>query len=906
MSLSPGRALLLAALGYALVATVLFSRSFPADRLLVPMHTERLEPWRSDLSPERSSELAEGEFTSQSDKLLSFRPDDTITRQAFAERRLPLWNPTNAGGVPHLAQGLYGVFYPLHLAAQAVWSPERAYGFLAALHHFLAALFTFLFLRRIGTGTGGAFVAGLAFGFSSYLLMRVHYYQYVESLAWLPLGLYLIERWFERRSVVPLALLSLAAATVLLCGWPQTAVYTLYAWWILAVWRAAELDLRLGRHKLIGAFLLILAAATAVNIFLEPAERAWLYAFGPWAALLLAFSIAGGKGAFLRRLAWIGGALAVGGLIAAIQYLPAAEWNEHANRGGLGAPDQQIALGLKPTFLLDLGLHGLFGAPSFSHLESPFHLARLLAAGDPAVAGRAGNLVEITSYCGLLTVLLAVAGACFGAFRRGFLTLLLLLYGGFALGLTAMVLPLFVGGFFVGADPRRALGVALFSLCCLGGLGLTGLLKGQGRRLLRTLTILLLLAAAAALGVGLLAGDDTLLGPLLARVRELLEAFSVAGQPLPEIPADALTANADALRHALVRFGWIGLLSGGALLLLGSRLRGSVAPLAVAAVLAIDLCLAGWPLSSTQPASGFLSGHPLISHLQQTTGKQGRIYRYTAPDTVSALHVALPPNLAGCYGLLDANCYTVAPPKRWMELAERIDPQWVHDGGVFMQPLTRPEQLSSRVLDLMAVRSIVGFGEPPQQLPTGIELEARFGRSFVLENERALPRLFTVGSIEDASTYGPEKTLNRLLARTFEPRSRVLLEGPELPDDSGYDPEKLPAAILERDDAERIEVRLEGGGSGGILVLLDSWAPGWSATVDGREAPVLVADFAFRGIPFGPGSQRIELIYSPRSVAIGRLLSLFGLILVGGFLLFGLLRRPTGGAEMDASPAPQE
>ncbi len=894
------RNLLLVLLACAACGAAIFGRSFPPGRLFIPLHSERLQPWRAELSPERSAEFARHELTDVTDKLISFRADDEITLAAWRAGRLPLWNPTSAGGVPHLAQGLYGVFYPPH-ALMRWLAPERAYGFLAALHHFLAALCTFLFLRRIGCHPAGACLGGLAFGFSTCLLMRAHYYQYVACFAWLPLGLLLVEVWFERRSLVQLACLALVTATVLLAGWPQTAAYTVFCWIALAVYRAAALDLRASWVKVLGAALVVAAAGTAARPFLDEGERLLVLALAPHVALLLVFLASPGKIAFLGRMLPFGCALAVGLLIASLQYLPAVEWAPWANRGGLGAPELQARLGLRPLFLLDALLPGFFGTPDFSYQHSIYHLTRVLALAPEdllAAPDKLGNLVENTVYFGLLPLFLAALGLLARAARRGFLATVALLFGGFALGIPLFVYPLFFSGFCAGADPRRALGVLVFACCGLAGLGFSAVAQGGLRGAARALALLLFLAAAAALAAGLRAGDSVLIAPLVRNADLVAHQIGAASN----VPAAALAANADLVRACLLRAGAAGALSAAALLLLTARLRPLWRLGPALAVAAADLLLAALPLTGTQPAAGFLGGHPLIEHVRELCGPDGRLARYDGGSDPSPVTVPLPPNVAGAYGLRDAWCYTVSPPRRFLEIAGRIDPSWRLGGSVYIPPLSRPEHLASRALDLLGVRAILGCGEPPAPLPPGITLDGRCGACFVLRNERALPRAFTVAAAEDGRLLDDATRLDRLLAPEFDARATVLFEGGELPDCGEFAAADLPAAGIAAEEPERVVVRLSGGSSAGILVLLDSFAPGWTATVDGAAAPVLVADHAFRAVPFGKGAREIVLEYRPTSVRAGMAASLAGLGLALLGLIAGTLRArrrapvPAGGA----------
>jgi uncharacterized membrane protein len=62
-------------------------------------------------------------------------------------------------------------------------------------------------------------------------------------------------------------------------------------------------------------------------------------------------------------------------------------------------------------------------------------------------------------------------------------------------------------------------------------------------------------------------------------------------------------------------------------------------------------------------------------------------------------------------------------------------------------------------------------------------------------------------------------------------------------------------------------LRIRVSSSGGLLVVEESWAPGWEATVvrDGsrQSAPLLRANLSLLGVPVGPGEVTVELRYRP-------------------------------------------
>jgi uncharacterized membrane protein YfhO len=70
-----------------------------------------------------------------------------------------------------------------------------------------------------------------------------------------------------------------------------------------------------------------------------------------------------------------------------------------------------------------------------------------------------------------------------------------------------------------------------------------------------------------------------------------------------------------------------------------------------------------------------------------------------------------------------------------------------------------------------------------------------------------------------------------------------------------------------------------------MVVLSETYAPGWRASVDGRDAPVYEAYGALRGVAAPGGRHRIEMRYRPPEVFWGAGLTAAG---IAGALLMGL------------------
>jgi hypothetical protein len=91
-----------------------------------------------------------------------------------------------------------------------------------------------------------------------------------------------------------------------------------------------------------------------------------------------------------------------------------------------------------------------------------------------------------------------------------------------------------------------------------------------------------------------------------------------------------------------------------------------------------------------------------------------------------------------------------------------------------------------------------------------------------------------------------------------------------------------PARVVKA-TGHRIDVRAAGPG---LLVVAESWDPGWSARVDGQSARLLRVNHAQIGLPLPEGTHRVSLSHRPRGFAAG----VAALVAGVGVLAVGLAR----------------
>ena len=110
-------------------------------------------------------------------------------------------------------------------------------------------------------------------------------------------------------------------------------------------------------------------------------------------------------------------------------------------------------------------------------------------------------------------------------------------------------------------------------------------------------------------------------------------------------------------------------------------------------------------------------------------------------------------------------------------------------------------------------------------------------------------------------------------------------------------PKRLPAASqstgraqVARSEKNRVVCRVNAD-SAGYLVLLDSYYPGWKATVDGRKAKILRANFAFRAVSVPGGDHTVEFRFVPWTFYCGMAVTLSTILGTGAFCTWTWIRR---------------
>jgi hypothetical protein len=721
---------------------------------------------------------------------------------------------------------------------------------------------------------------------------------------------------------VAVALLLLPVATAI------GALYLLYVFVLGAGMYWLGSDLGLGRPaRLLAAFTMAWGGFVAAHIY-----AGHLFELGAICPLPIAFLLL--RRAIRReRLVdalWCGGVLGLMVLAAGIQFLPfaliplpaLALWHAtlRLRKGGRAAlPLGLLALAgvvgltVSAVYLLPFGEilgytlraasvpYGVAAAQSL-----PWGGLTMLVAPD-ALGNAAANTYwpadrhqpyfhEIYAYAGLLPLLLApvAVGRCRAARPYGALALAALLV---MLGGNTPLYRLFYDLHLPGSDlfrvPARAGYVLDFALAVLAGYGLEALLAPMANAKAESVEVHLPEGGHPRPPTLWLADEDsraptpTLRSPraLVAVRSPLLRALGpstvaalcmvvgllvvAAGALAVPSAGRALALNA-ALRLALVLAAAVGI----CLLVRRDRRLAILLP-----VLAMcDLYTANAALFRPNDPAGYFTGIAAARALPPP----GSGYRFWARDN------AIPPGLS----MITRSSLDVQDPA---PLAEADYWRLSHPGEVERAGGNNVVTGRDRILDyvpfflrLFGVRTILSDTplhdaalRPAGQIvsrrwiaPGGAYWNVAWltATSYVYDNPAALPASF----VASRAVHLPDATAALSTMQRVDLRQVVVLSG---------EPDKVPGIVLPiwrwwagwvaGAPENRRDVAVDGGRSGGYLVVDDGWFPDWRATVDGRETPVWRADYLLRAIWLPPGRHRVQMVYTPLSYLLGAAITLF-------------------------------
>lgn len=276
---------------------------------------------------------------------------------------------------------------------------------------------------------------------------------------------------------------------------------------------------------------------------------------------------------------------------------------------------------------------------------------------------------------------------------------------------------------------------------------------------------------------------------------------------------------------------------------------------ALTLLLAVDLLYAARGLHPTAPRSWIFPETRVTSYLKGLD----------EPPRVAALTAGINPGLLAQCGIEQLWGYDGIYPQRSIEFLGRLGIPTA-EAALAMEPvcglthyLHDPEQPARMPFD------------DPQRFRLVLEADGLE----VYENLRAFPRAFLVNHVEIIENR--DEMFEIMADPAFEPAKTCLLEKPlPGPFPGGRGAPEGKADVLKRSNNEEVvEVSAE---QDSILVLTDTYYPGWYAWIDGIPAEVFPAYAMFRAVRVPEGGHTIVFRFQPWSFRIGVTLSAVTLV----------------------------
>jgi hypothetical protein len=710
----------------------------------------------------------------------------TFQRDFLAEslerREAPLWCPYTFGGRPFYADPQTMVFYPGTLT-WLLLPKMTAFTVDVIVHYFLAALFTFLFVRSLNVRPAFALLAGILFAFSGFNLHHITagHINFHAAVAWIPLVFWCVERAAGERRV----------------------------FWL---WGGGALGLQFLAGSIPVSWMTFLFAG------LYGAVRGCV-PFQPRRAM----AVAGGLAVLF--------ALAIG--IAAVQLLPTMEFASLGVRPP-SSYEYSTYQDLPPRNLVNLVFpQGKIDGPELEDHE------KLIPEG------------EFNGYIGILGLGLGLAG----------LTLLRRAPVPALLAMALLALPLMLGDatplfrLFWWALPGvsrlrfhcREILMLSFALSAAGAIAAEEFARARRERML-DLSFWIgagLLGALTLAGLSLLAGNPT--APNW-QIGIIVAAF--AGLWL-------------ARRHAAT-----------------AVVAAGLAAFAFADITTNAVHFDTYYAQVRAPAP---STEELLSATIREDGGLYRAFfhkrayrreRFIADrfPTVDGYEAMIP---RGWYGLIHALCDTPIKDYLVAEATQNIfsrrpSPFPFRILNVKYTTIRQPNRTYRLLANpdpdprawLASQATVIADDEAATRLLKSADFDPR--RTVILASEPPgfMPTITPPRPDEEASAAGTNET-----ARTLSPDGRVSTT------------EAGRTEILSW-GLNTIRVKTKAA-SPAVLVVSEGFYPGWRATVDGEDAPVLRAHVVLRGVPLPAGEHEVVLRFRPRPLRVGGAITLFSLLGMG-------------------------
>ena len=298
-----------------------------------------------------------------------------------------------------------------------------------------------------------------------------------------------------------------------------------------------------------------------------------------------------------------------------------------------------------------------------------------------------------------------------------------------------------------------------------------------------------------------------------------------------------------------------------------------VAPLLLAGLLVLDLWQLLVPVNGSAPAADY---YPTTRFIRQA------VAAVQAPDRILAEGDGLPADSALVYGLRDWRTQDPLMSERAHQAAVLLSPTM--PGSIWTDYNMFLDDVHLAIAPLLGMRYFMAVtpsatlsqtdpGRPPMTRLAYVDgmglwrLEGVPGFSYLSDQVTAVPdgpaAATWLGKVTWAQTRAYAAVVEALPAALA-----AVAPGP-----AGTSPGST-TVLTYTPGSIRIQAQAT---RPALLVVAESWYPGWRATLDGRPAPILRANYLSQSVVVPAGTHTVELTYAPDSFTIGAWLSALGL-----------------------------
>jgi hypothetical protein len=736
------------------------------------------------------------------DLTLAFRSRFLFLRHSVYSGVFPLWDAYSGNGQSAASDALYQLFHFPSLPIRLLLPEVVAYNMWIALPVPLAAGGAYLYLTRYVAAPAAA-IGAMAFALAGPTVSTVNFPNLSWSVACVPFVFWAIDRLAVSRRAGDAVLLAVVLAAQALAGEPVT-----------------------------------FAATLAIS---------GLYVLGP---------LRGWREPRLLGIA--AAAVLLGGLLAAVQFVPLAAAGRDSIRA-IMVPDDFWSF--HPLAILELVVPHFFGDYFTSNLSELTWMTALNSGREP---------FYYTMYLGVPVIIAAAAAAFSGRPRTTFWALVVV---GCALASMGAHTPFYpalqwsIPGLKEFRFPVKYLSLAGMGLSVLAATACDWMIREDVPARATRLALIVALTLAC-LAYGFIAWQ------MIAPREPLQLIFDLARTVQAQSPvqgAEFLIYRA----RPLVTTLFLKVLCASFLFAVAcSRHRERrLALVAFWLLAAVDLLAANSSVNPTMPIArlgtpAWVSKLPADMHERVYIG--GRLGGFVATRDVDApKYIADIPGFTAMeqrFIIVNELLFHTAGTRIRESLSYDLPLLWpVLNSKTINRFRVAPRADRMRFLERVGTR----YAILPPPAPEGAKALATLVGAPQLTLYDVYPDAKRIYVVPDALIgKSPDWAVEGLFQARFDPGSGILVSSPPPPASGFPGPPSKPFAEFAEDGLNRVVVRA-GLPADGYLALLDSYDPAWHVEVDGAPAPLMRANGLFRAVHLRRGTHLVTFMYRPLPLYVG-------------------------------------